>query len=427
MSPPTRCSPGATSFVDRAFGLVRRNEAAGWNEIAQTMRAERPMAAVLALAEGIDGAGVTMPVPDHLDFEMDEIMGIPFPRTFHVVTRQVRFTAGIETYVAFARFGRSMIRKLHEAIDILGKLDLAGTVRLLAADLDRTIDEAFRVLKEQMQREFTRVVVGAIDGITGFQPTDHRDRTTSEALRGAGDLIEGVAQQTSLEARLLSPKDLGGMPRDQVEAMVGPVDPGPKGGWIARAAMPPSHSEISKDHAPSAAHVQTHTAGTNAGARGAPLHPGQPKGADFDIEDGSVFYGLARALAVEADRHVVQQVERMWATQGSVFGDGASLDTSKMQVTSAQFNAEATRRGDAEQQRARRAGHHHAQSAADPSQLMKRPEVRGLMNVVDLIIAHPDDSSWWKTVFDGYINANPEGMAHHIEARNSVRRNRRTL
>lgn len=140
-----------------------------------------------------------------------------------------------------------------------------------------------------------------------------------------------------------------------------------------------------------------------------------------------MFYGLARVLALEADRHVMQQVERMWASRGSLYGDATALDTSTMQVASAQFTREAQVRADQEHQRAAQAGHGHAQSRAEHQQLMQQPEIRTLLNLADLIIAHPDDSTWWKTVFDRYFSLNPDAVASHIEVRNSVRRNRRTI
>ena len=51
----------------------------------------------------------------------------------------------------------------------------------------------------------------------------------------------------------------------------------------------------------------------------------------------------------------------------------------------------------------------------------RRPEVRKLLDMVDLIIAHPDDSSWWRPVMDKYVGAHPDEVAHHIKARNAAR------
>jgi hypothetical protein len=46
------------------------------------------------------------------------------------------------------------------------------------------------------------------------------------------------------------------------------------------------------------------------------------------------------------------------------------------------------------------------------------------MNMVDLIFARPNDSTWWKSVYDQYIGAHPDEVARHIRERNSVRGNR---
>jgi len=63
-----------------------------------------------------------------------------------------------------------------------------------------------------------------------------------------------------------------------------------------------------------------------------PANPDQTAKAHHDDEEGSVFYGLARALAVEVDRHVLRQVELMWAGQGSLYGDAGELDKSGERV-----------------------------------------------------------------------------------------------
>lgn len=59
--------------------------------------------------------------------------------------------------------------------------------------------------------------------------------------------------------------------------------------------------------------------------------------------------------------------------------------------------------------------------------MMRKPGVRDLMNLVDLIIAHPEDSAWSRSVIEKYVSANSEEVARHIRARNAVRGNRRRV
>jgi hypothetical protein len=155
-----------------------------------------------------------------------------------------------------------------------------------------------------------------------------------------------------------------------------------------------------------------------------PLDPSKKAGDDHDHDHakGSLFYGLARGLAVEADRHVMRQVELMWADRGSLYGDTGQLDTGKMQVGHDAFTAEAQTRAKAEAKRATKQGYKFAQSDAGNEALFtQRPAVRDLLNIVDLIISHPEDSVWWRPVVDGYVDAHPDEVARHIRLRNRVR------
>lgn len=50
-----------------------------------------------------------------------------------------------------------------------------------------------------------------------------------------------------------------------------------------------------------------------------------------------------------------------------------------------------------------------------------RPGVRELLNLVDLFIGHPLAARWWRTVFDSYVTAHPDEVARHIRERNATR------
>ena len=90
------------------------------------------------------------------------------------------------------------------------------------------------------------------------------------------------------------------------------------------------------------------------------------------------------------------------------------------------FAKEAAVRSDAEGKRAAKQGFRHAQTDAGNKALLdKRPEVRDLLNIVDLIIAHPDDSTWWRPVLDAAVSRKEAKVAQHIRARNETRGARR--
>src|SRR5205823_11434657 len=124
------------------------------------------------------------------------------------------------------------------------------------------------------------------------------------------------------------------------------------------------------------------------------LHPEQhQEGAEHEESDRSIFYGLARALAVEADRHVLGQVENIWKDRGSVYGDGTTLDSSKMEVGADAFGKQADARAADEEKRSAKAGMSFAQADASNADMLAKPGVRELLNMVDLMLAHPDDST----------------------------------
>jgi hypothetical protein len=119
----------------------------------------------------------------------------------------------------------------------------------------------------------------------------------------------------------------------------------------------------------------------------------------------------------------------MWASSGgSLYGDGKALDTAEMTVGHDAFVKEADARGQAEGKRAAKQGFKHAQSdPAHAALLAKRPEVKQMLDLVDVIIAHPDDSTWWRPVMNAYVTDHAPEVAQHIRARNATRGNRKRI
>jgi hypothetical protein len=294
--------------------------------------------------------------------------------------------------------------------------------------------EQIAFVKAKIKQQLMLGMVALIDSISGVDSRDQKDRTIGDALADVHDTGEVFEHQTSLEARLLPGGDLAERSDAELEQIVGPVRPAPGGGWIAENALAPSHSEISKDHA---AYTDFHTHAAGSAIRNAVdphddhgelLHPElHQEGVEHDHAEGSIFGRLARSLASEADRHVLRQVEIVWQDRGSLYGDGKALDTSTMEVDHDSFNKQADARANAEGQRAQKTGYQFAQTDADNADLMSKPGVRDLMDLVDLIIAHPEDSTWWRTVAETYISANPDEVARHIRERNATRGQRQRI
>ncbi len=400
--------------IDKAFNLVADNKVSSWAGLKKTFAEDRPAAAVLALGEGLDKSGMTLPVPNDVVVDWDEyeipvLPDIKIPTDVSISYKQRSVTSAISAYMGFVRNVRSTIASIRKVLNTIGWVawPVKKAFGWVLDKLNDLIKEELKKVKEEVKRQLALLIVELLDTISGVDTRNQKDRTIGDALHNAHDAIEDIEKQTSLQYRLLPGGDLAGLSADELEPIVGPVTPSPTGGWVAKNALPPSHSEISKDHAPHQKHLQTH---------------GRAPGDLHDPEDGSIFYSIARALAVEADRHVLRQVELMWAAQGSLYGDDQALDASKMTVGHDAFAKEAAGRSGAEGKRAAKQGFKHAQTdGANKALLEKRPEVRELLNMVDLIIAHPDDSTWWRPVVDGVVAGDPEKVAEHIRARNATR------
>ena len=72
-------------------------------------------------------------------------------------------------------------------------------------------------------------------------------------------------------------------------------------------------------------------------------------------------------------------------------------------------------------------GQKFAQMGASRELVEKRPELRTLLDMVDLIFSHPDDTKWWRPIFDSYVNAHPAEVAEHIVHRNATRGSRQRI
>ena len=260
--------------------------------------------------------------------------------------------------------------------------------------------------------------------------------------------------RTSVQSRMQKGGDLHALTegkkksRAELERRVGPVRArnenmpedtwgSPTNPWVTVNALPPSHSEISKDHPPhhhDDKHPEWHEASKErTQAHGEvekrldehhdPAHEHDDNEEHEDLAEGSSFYGLHRALAVEADRHIQKQLETCWNAE---LIPGQRADEKKMQVGHDRILEEsATVAGWAAEQRGK-AGFRHAQTDERVSpQLRARPEVMSLLNLVDYFVSHPSSSMWWREIFDNYLATHGEEVHRAILARNKTRSHRK--
>lgn len=246
--------------------------------------------------------------------------------------------------------------------------------------------------------------------------------------------------------------------------------------WIPVVPLPPSHSEIGKDHPPHSPDHHDHAErGPDAHPEilhpdaapaellhadednrnrdlkhkhdqdSADVHKGQSAGPGGDEhQHGSSFYGLGVALAREAQRHMYRQVESAWSAihgehvnvadlrdeQGKLVSEEAGVAGSaasarrdaSMETGHEDVISQARTRAGEEATHYAAAGFARTQDSEDAQSLgAQHPEVTDLLNLVDLYVSHPNDSSWWRTVMDTYVRAHSDEVYHHIQRRNGTR------
>ena len=59
--------------IDKMFGLVADDGVSSWDQITKILGEDRPTAAFMALGDGLQTAGVTLPVPDDVELEWSSI------------------------------------------------------------------------------------------------------------------------------------------------------------------------------------------------------------------------------------------------------------------------------------------------------------------------------------------------------------------
>lgn len=385
--------------IDRLVGLpVEKMTSEGMMGL---LKQDRSVQALYELGSGLSQAGVTVPVPKDWHLTIDS----PY---LTIDTEETDILSAIPKTGAF-------IKHLKEEITSNPLFQVISVFYDLSKLIDAKILEIRERIRSAAKEVVAQLMVQLIGQLIGMDPEKLAKMQLGDMLALADHEVSHLEAESSIASRLHAGGDLSQLPREEVEKTVGPVK-GHPGHYEANNPLPPSHSEISKDHAPHKERL----------LKSESVHPGEPEHAD-----GSLFYGLHRVLAVEADRHVFTQMQAVCsAAQGgqtdrSLFGDGVLYGTTT-RVQHGQVLAAGSERADEEQQRAKADGFAHGPKGAhDREYLAKHPEAQALLNLADLFISHPDDSSWWHPLLDDYVSRHEAEVVAHIQARNRVRGDRK--
>jgi hypothetical protein len=458
--------------VDMLFGIAGAEGGdSGWAHLKEQLSSDDAGAAGARILEGFSSAGMVAPVPDieleFKDFELDPVgsvsgifggdshsaaaVSVRVPVGIKHLSKTLPLTDAVATYGAIYRRAKEMVELVQQYQEYA-----KGLVPYPLDKLIERIKAEVTKIDQQIRKEVKSQVVGGlvaiVDAISGrseaekakakaegktpdpTNPEAEFEKDLGDALEYLHEGVEAMEQTTSLEARLKS-GDLSQLPKLEVESRVGPVEEvteeigkDPVTGqkrirkyYRSKLPLPPSHSEISKDHEPHAEHEETLDRHHDEGDKGG-------------LEKGSPFFGLARSLAVEAVKHSKAQLQAVWARRphvgdASLYGDGSHYEykSAADPASSAKIHddvlKEAAKRAEAEKKRAGREGTSFL--GADPANpdavMLKDPEVAKLVSLVDQFISHPDDTSWWKPVTTAYIASDPDSVYESILRRNKVR------
>lgn len=442
--------------IDSTFGVVdtaaKAKQKPTWELIKQGLDTQgNEGAAAQVMLEASKSIGLAVPCPSgfHLTYKQ---VGLPLFGSMDVPN-------GVDLSYTNVAVADALVTGASTYVDVMERLEslkkAAGLVGLQDAitSIQDTVRAAMQKLFAAIRAKVTELIRQIIVEMYHIDPKQAAHAGVDELTHVAERQMHEKTEKTSIQSRLGKGGDLHGLTEQgdngkaELERRVGPVRPkhpelpqathGTRDNpWVTVNALPPSHSEISKDHPPH--HHDGDKPEWHAGsAERDKIHGGVEKELDHqsgdghDHEDhdheslaeGSSFYGLHRALAVEADRHMMRQMEQVWGAQ---LIPGKNIDEDDMAIGHGSILAEAKGVAGQAAKQAGKTGLRHAQSDSRVSPALRnRPEVMQLLDLVDYFLSHPTASSWWRKIFDSYISQHAEEVHGAILARNQTRGRRK--
>jgi hypothetical protein len=436
--------------VDSTFGIIdeaqKQKKAPTWQTIKGMLDGKGNEGAIAqVMLEASNSVGLAVPCPSgfHMTYKpvgLPLIGNIDVPNGMELTYTNIGITdalvTGASTYVA-------VMDQLDQIKKATGFLHLEAVITAMQDKIKHAMAALGAAVRQQMSTIIKQIIMNMYD----LDPQKLGHASVDELTGVAEEKMHEMSERTSLESRMQKGGDLNGLTeagdngKAELERRIGPVQAknpsAPKATWGTKEnpwvninPLPPSHSEISKDHPP-------HDHGK--GDKGAwHDHDKEHKAVDSelmkkidddhdhdeheDLSGGSSFYELHRRLAVEADRHLMFQMERVWKTGELI--PGQKVDEHDQKVGHDRVLGEAEGVADDAAKASKKAGFRHMQSDDRKANAMGNPDVKALMNLVDYFISHPTASSWWHDIFDSYVAQHPDDVKASILARNKTRGHR---
>lgn len=385
--------------LDELLDLAESGQDASINKLKEKKESKRRAEALDLLITGFDEAGVTIPflvikVRKLKDILKEKDIDIPLPDSIANLDipvdlpdeEQVPLKTALDEVLRFLRAAKNAIMKALPKV-VIDALELTKKIK---------------ALRDRIKLEVKIQIIRFLLFITSTSPERAKQikrEKLEEFAKFPGNFIKFLLDSiipiepgTSIESRLK--KDLKDKESDgKIVPKHNPIE-----------LLPPSHSEICKDHPPS-------------------LHG-----------SGSPFFALHTELAVEAVRHFTTLMHDAWSDKNTKVSTGSiplpvhpvkELDDEAVKV------AELSRRnlGAGETANNSSAVSMAKKHSVIPNfrQLDTGERTKKLLNAVDLYISHPLDTRfWWLSIVKNHLSQAkaPDRIANDIDLRNQTRKNR---
>jgi hypothetical protein len=400
--------------IDEWLTIIENNEESTIDKIIAKSKLRRSSLAIKTILQGMDDAGITFPIltietkkiRDLIESDLvkmvipDSLLDVKVPVDIPRV-KQTKSKEAFDQYLQIFKVIKVLV-KFRDAIKDLLKLDIIkGVLRAAltqALDIIDTLLKKFReFLKFQIRKLIIRLIVSML-GLDLSKITSDKEAALDKLAENTQELIKRMVEEadflvpsTSLQTRTTKgdlsktdPKDPKSPRKNDPNVVPGVKDP---------KELPPSHSEVCKDHPPS---------------------------------HESIFFELHRELAIEAVRHLTVLMHDAWKSAGfsTKVISGQASGPSSNSVES--LDKEAKERADAAKTNMENISKKHGVQTAFLQSGGAADSLKKLANAVDLYISHPLDTVWWQSVVKKYLASSSKETKVMSEAaeRNKTRTRR---
>jgi hypothetical protein len=324
--------------IDKAFGIVEKDSnSILWNKLEEELATDKGGASLCNLLNGIDASGMKL---SSIKIKRWNIGDYWIASGY---TEELTIAS-----VALINIGQT-VRDIKQTRDRIKGISSLFIPFFIKSFLD-SIDEIINSIKIQIKKRIKDIILSSAQKLTGIDPKKLWKSSLQNIDQAVHNQVEELTKKSSLQSRLKNPKEFL---KDEKSKVIPEV-------------LPPSHSEISKDH---------------------PDPPAKKGEVIKGARTKSLFYDLHFKLAVHADKHIMGLMEKVWIkNSGSSILPGRYVNSDVS--TFNKLKNEATFISSIESQNATTDKRNFAQLQ---NKNLGSEEI-AVLNAVDLFMSHPANS-----------------------------------